>query len=243
MASEGGPKSDDDEWQTTVSSKSKKILACAPATKVSAAKQCKFWKDATKSGCREGDNCRYAHGSQIGTYPAKLAKLGGSASNPTKPCSLSTAEIVELVEQREQIRLKKLWTKCDEMREVLRGHGIAVHDDGPDSRSGEWRVMDGRCGAIRGPSALIHGSKHGKGVKPGGKGPKKAGPTAEPEQPQPVESALAAAATPSDQAAATAAPPPAAAEAAAAAAAAAAVAAPGISYSKDAKFVWGKPAA
>ena len=37
-----------------------------------------------------------------------------------------------MVDEREQVRLKKQWTKCDTLREKLRAVGISVHDDGPD---------------------------------------------------------------------------------------------------------------
>merc|ERR1711998_398138 len=97
----------------------------------------KFWSSAMKSGCREGDKCRYAHGAipghrtTGGPVSGTRGKVGGNASIPTKRCDLSTPEIVAMVDEREQVRLKKQWTKCDTLREKLRAVGISVHDDGP----------------------------------------------------------------------------------------------------------------
>ena len=68
---------------------------------------------------------------------------------PTMSQLLSTMEIQQMIDTREQARSVKDWSTSDKIREDLRARGVEVYD-----RDKEWKTSDGRRGVIGGSGTV-----------------------------------------------------------------------------------------
>ena len=93
-----------------------------------------------------------AHGSLMGNAGA-VASGGGGGS------TLSEAEILACLNQREIHRANKNWAQADVIRTTLRQAGVEVHD-----KEARWTTRDGRSGTITGAGQGGAGGGVGMGV-------------------------------------------------------------------------------